>query len=98
MKLSAKQIQRAASQIGAEAVPENHPVVSELAQVYGDHTFFLDNDGLEIVETAEPETTGSQTATVVKLASWADRERTTLAPHDPEPTDTVVELGRDRMI
>ena len=30
---------------------------------------------------------------VVKLANWTDERRTTLAPHPPEPTPTVVEIG-----
>jgi len=30
----------------------------------------------------------------VKLASWTDPKRTTLAPHDPEITETVVALER----
>jgi len=30
---------------------------------------------------------------VVKLANWTDERRTTLAPHPPEPTEVVVELG-----
>jgi len=29
---------------------------------------------------------------VVKLASWSDESRTSLAPHPPEPTNLVIEL------
>ena len=36
-----------------------------------------------------------QVAHVVKLANWTDERRTTLAPHPPEPTPTVVEIGED---
>jgi len=31
-------------------------------------------------------------ATWTRLASWSDESRTTLAPHPPEPTDTIIEL------
>ena len=51
----------------------------------------LTSDGLHIVETGEP-TESSALANVVNLASWADEERTALAPHQPEVTDVVVEL------
>jgi hypothetical protein len=34
---------------------------------------------------------------VVKLASWNDPERTSLAAHEPEATDVVVELGPEGM-
>jgi hypothetical protein len=32
----------------------------------------------------------------VALASWTDENRTSLAPHDPEPTDIVILFGPDR--
>ncbi len=30
---------------------------------------------------------------MVKLASWSDPNRTSLVPHEPEPTEVVVDLG-----
>ena len=49
----------------------------------------------EIVEKTGSLPDGSATATIVRLASWADMERTALAPHAPEPTDVVVRLKTD---
>ncbi|HEX2116993.1 MAG TPA: hypothetical protein VHM01_21525 [Alphaproteobacteria bacterium] len=92
MKLSAAQIQHTLPQIEAEPIPDNHPAVQQLKGIFGDHTFFLGQDGLHIVETGEP-TNGSALANVVNLASWANEERTALAPHEPEVTDMVVEIG-----
>ena len=92
MKLSAKQTARTADEIGANPVPENHPVVTQLARIYGDHTFFVDGEGLEIVEARGAEDGADNAACVVKLASWMDDERTRLAPHEPEATDVVVML------
>jgi hypothetical protein len=94
MKLSAKQIARTADEIGAQAVPEDHPVVMQLTRLYGDHTFFLDGNGLEIVE-ATPDAAADAEACVVKLASWTDNDRTRLTPHEPQATDTVVILDPD---
>jgi hypothetical protein len=37
--------------------------------------------------------TEGQPARVVNLANWSDPELTKLRPHEPEPTDAVVELG-----
>lgn len=93
MKLSARQIAQIKDRIGAQPVPDNHPLVPQLTDLFGSHTFFLDREGLDIVETAEPESVRARTATVVKLARWADDKRTTLAPHAPVPTDVVVEIG-----
>jgi hypothetical protein len=92
MKLSSAQIQRTAAQISAQAIPDDHPVAHDLKGMFGDHTFFLDGNGLEVVESGEP-TDGSNVANVVNLASWADEARTALVPHAPQVTDVVVEVG-----
>jgi len=94
MKLSSALVERTLSQFEAQAIPENHPAVPQLNSAFGEHTFFLDDNGLNIVETAESEE-GARAGKVVKLASWKDANRTSLAPHEPEPTDVVVELEGD---
>ena len=65
------------------------PQVSEL---FGDHTFFLTAEGLNVVEPDEP-THDGETGKVVNLADWADESLTRLAPHPPQVTDVVVVLG-----
>jgi hypothetical protein len=92
MKLSAAQTQQTLTQIGAQAIPDNHPAVEQLRGLFGDHTFFVSADGLHIVETGEP-TDSSSLANVVNLASWTNEERTALAPHPPQVTGVVVEVG-----
>ena len=91
MKLSARQTAQAANQTGARPIPDSHPAMSQLIEVYGEHTFFLDEEGLEIVEPESGED-GLTMAKVVKLASWSDPQHTSLMTHDPEPTDIEVEL------
>ncbi len=91
MRLTEKQIQGMAPQIGAQAVPDSHPATPQLTQAFGDHTFFVNDDGLEILETAEVDG-GAPGVHVVRLASWADAEHTRLAPHPPQVMDVVVEL------
>lgn len=92
MKLSARQIQQTPPQMEAKPIPESHPAVEQLKGVFGDHTFFIGENGLHIVETGEPASAGGL-ANVVNLASWANEERTALAPHQPEVTDTLVQIG-----
>jgi hypothetical protein len=94
MKLTPAQIEQATHQMEAKAVPEEGQLAPQLHKVFGDHTFFLGNDGLQIVHAVEAPQKGTHETRVVKLASWADPERTTLAPHDPEVTETVVALER----
>jgi hypothetical protein len=92
MKLNAARVERALDQYEAQAIPENHPAIPELNGIFGDHTFFLDGNGLTVVEPAEPSPTGGETGKVVRLASWRDQDRNSLAPHPPETTDIVVDL------
>lgn len=100
MKLTSALVERTLGQfeaqsIQARAVPENHPAIPQLTKVFGDHTFFLDNDGLSVVEPMESAQENAQTVQLVKLAHWQDTTRTSLAPHEPQPTDIVVMLGID---
>jgi hypothetical protein len=92
MKLNSASVERTLNQFDAQAIPENHPVVGQLNSLFGDHTFFLDANGLNIVEPAESSDPGARTGQIVKLAGWSDDKRTSLAPHEPEPTDLVVVL------
>ena len=61
-----------------------------LIDIFG--TFFLDSNGLNIVEPAEPPRDGVQAGRVIELAHWTDARPPKLVPHDPEPTDLVIEL------
>jgi hypothetical protein len=92
MKMSSQMVERPLSQFEAQPVPDDHPAVTQLNRLFGDHTFFLDGTGLLIVEPAEPSESGAQSGVVVKLASWSDSARTSLAPHPPEVTDHIILL------
>ena len=82
------------SQFVAQAIPESHPVLTRLNELFGDHTFFVDSDGLSIVEPIDGAAPGStQAARVVNVANWSDESLANLAAHEPEPTDAIVELG-----
>lgn len=95
MKLTEARIDRALSQIEAQAVPENHPATSQLSELFGDHTFFLGAGGLTIIEPVQRDGGGEDgMGRVVKLARWGDETRQNLAPHEPEYTDIVVALDR----
>jgi hypothetical protein len=93
MKLDAAMVTKALYQYDARVLPEAHPAMPELSKRFGDHTFFLDENGLNIVEPTEPEELGQAAGVVVNLASWADEQRSSLELHRPEVTDLVLELG-----
>ena len=92
MKLSSTRIGQTLKQIGAHTVvvSQNHPMAGRLHEVFGDHTFFLDEEGLEIVEPAEFAQVEAQAGELVKLALWDDASRTTLAAHRPKSTGVIV--------
>src|SRR5215469_11738795 len=83
MRLNEAQVQKTLSQMDAHVLPEDHPVAAQLADLFGDHTFFLDQNGLKVLEPTESET---ETGEVVSLADWADSTLTRLTPHAPDPT------------
>src|SRR5215472_12829583 len=103
MKLSTARVKRTLGQLehqeGIEntvPVPEDSPVLPQLSGLFGDHTFFLDSEGLHIVEPVEPAiAAGGPTGQLVKVAGWVDASHTALAPQQPERTDIVVVLGPD---
>ena len=92
MKLTSALVDRTLNQFEAQVIPENHPVVPQLNSLFGEHTFFLNGDGLSIVEVSGATDAGAETAQVIKIAGWNDDKRTSLVPHEPEPTEVVVVL------
>jgi hypothetical protein len=93
MRLNSALVERTLHQFDAKVVPDDHPAMPKLVELFGDHTFFLDEHGLSIVEPADPADRKGQVATVVELASWTGAQPSGLVPHTPEPTETVIILG-----
>ncbi len=93
MRLNSVMIKRTLTQFDAQAIPDSHPVMPQLKGLFGDHTFFLDGKGLNIVEPMEPMEEGAEAGKVVNLASWSENDPQKLSPHEPEPTDVVVLLA-----
>jgi hypothetical protein len=94
MKLNSAQVEQTLTQFEARVLPDDHPLVQRLSELFGDHTFFLDSNGLNVVEPNESADAGAPAGTVVNLANWSDSQMTSLAPHEPEPTNVVIMLER----
>ena len=92
MKLNSTQTEQALNQFEAQVLPDNHPAQRELSGIFGDHTFFLDCSGLNVLEPAKTAEPDAQTGEIVSLASWSDATLTSLRPHEPEPTGVIVLL------
>jgi hypothetical protein len=92
MKLTSDQVKKTLEKFDAQAVPESHPVVPELTGLFGEHTFFVDGLGLNIVEPA-PAHDGQEIGRIINLADWSDSSRTRLVPHEPQSRDIDIELA-----
>jgi hypothetical protein len=92
MKLNSTQVKQTLSQFDAQVLPEDHPAVTQLNSLFGEHTFFLDSSGLKVLEPAEAPEMEAQTGEIVSLADWSDATLTSLKPHEPELTGMVIVL------
>jgi hypothetical protein len=88
MKLTLEQTQHVADQLQGQAIPEEHPNTPQLREAIGDHTFFLNNDGLHIVEPPAEEATGED-ASALRIASWSRDQEGQLFLHEPQPAQAV---------
>ena len=94
MKLNSAQLERTLGQLEARPIPDDHPVIPQLNDLFGEHTFFLDSHGLTIVEPVRAAGSPAESVKVVNLASWSDETRSGLELHEPQTTDVVITLGR----
>lgn len=76
-------------QLGLDSIHEDHPAASEFREIFGDHTFFLNEQGLCIIVPVEVET--PEMGNVVKVASWSD-DYSRLMIHEPEIMPVIVDL------
>lgn len=101
MRLSPARIEQTLNHIEASVIPETHPSMAKIKGIWGDHTYFLDVNGLNIVEPVDDLDASGTLGTVINLANWSDGTATSLMPHEPQATDVVVEFdagdGRDAM-
>lgn len=92
MILDEQRVETTLNQFEAQKIPDEHPAVAQLSELFGDHTFFVDTTGLHIVEPAGQANSGKDKGKVVRIASWSDENRTSLAPHPPEMIDVEIEF------
>ena len=93
MQLTPAQVKRTLAQFQAQEVPADHTAMAQLTRLFGEHTFFLDSNGLNILEPLDPdEPTQAQRCQVVCVADWNDADPPSLEPHEPVPTELVIQL------
>ena len=96
MKLSAQQIADVRDTLGASPIPEEHPSLGQLQQAFGDHTFYLHEQGLSAFFGSDEIQMPEGGPKLMMLATWTDGDRTQLEGIDPVPTGHVLpEAGQD---
>ena len=95
MRLSEPQTRRVQEETGASVVPEDNPSMPALKQNFGDHTFFLDAEGLHIWESVAEQPSDSDKLIGVRVASWSNEEKTSLVPHEPAPSQVLEGSGEN---
>lgn len=93
MKLSTAEIQRIEEETGSTAVPPENPAIEQLKGHFGDHTFFVDGDGLHVWESPEEQPVEGGKMVGLRVATWKDESKTTLVPHEPTPTAVLEPSG-----
>ena len=93
MKLTSAQVERTLTQFEAHVLPDTHPVVPRLNELFGNHTFFVASNELNVVEPTKFRSVRGRGGQGCKPCQLGDTNLTSLVPHEPEPTDVVVELG-----
>ncbi|MDB5600752.1 MAG: hypothetical protein JWN71_2796 [Xanthobacteraceae bacterium] len=96
MKMNPAQIEQTLHQFNAKAIPPADPIMSQLEKMFGDHTYFLDSKGLNIVEPVNADQDNGPLGVVVNLADWEAGDGTMLKPHQPEKTELVVQFEAQR--
>ena len=96
MKLNSTQIEQTLNQFNARVIAEDNPTIAELNDLFGDHTFFLDARGLNVLELIQLPQMEPHSGEVINIADWSDATLTKLRTHRPEPTGIVIRLKETR--
>ena len=96
MKLSSAQIAAVEQATGANPLPEEEPAQAKLAEALGDHTFYVDQQGLVILESPEAAATPEDTLEIVRVGRWVEGNEQQLALTPAERTGQVLDLSAYR--
>lgn len=104
MKLSSAQIAAVEQATGANPIPDEDPANAKLREAVGEHTFYVDQQGLLVLESPEAAATPQETLQgtpdealeIVRVGRWVEGEQQQLALTPPERTGQVIDLAAHR--
>lgn len=95
MKLTPEQVAAIKRKTGADPIENENPAMESLVSTFGDHTFYLFDDGLLVpAQVNDPDLEGDPIEFIC-LAQWASEAKDGLKPVDPEPTGFRIDLSLD---
>lgn len=95
MKLTNEQIAAARDTLGASPVDPEHPAVAQLEQAFGEHTFYVDQNGLLVfVDPVELDQEPGDPRLVL-IAAWTDDEKRQLGAVNPVDTGVTLPVAAE---
>jgi hypothetical protein len=95
MKLTTDQVGAIERQTGAIPIPDDNPANAALTEVFGEHTFYADQNGLHVLEQVDVTEQDGEHAEVIQIAEWTTDAKDELQPIEPLRTGAV--LGIDEV-
>lgn len=93
MKLNDEQVEQVGTQTGLKPIPDDNPATPKLQERFGEHTFYLDANGLYIWEPVDDVEGAKEPAAAIMLATWEGEDKQALKPTTPTRSQVVVELA-----
>ena len=93
MKLTDQQIADARDTLGVSPLPEDHPVMDQLQQAFGEHTFYLHQEGLSVFADQGEMQIPDGDPRLVLLAAWTNEDKTELGAVEPVISDHTLPSG-----
>jgi hypothetical protein len=93
VKLNADQIVEVQRQVGVDPVDADDPATETLRENFGDHTFYVGQEGLFVWEPAEGADGAEDPAVLVHVAEWSEDRDDALVSQEPKATDLVIDLA-----
>lgn len=92
MKLTPEQIATIEKQTDALPIPEDNEANTALVEIFGDNTYYADQNGLCVLEPTVVDDGTQNLVEVIQIAAWANDTKDELQPIDPQKTGAILSL------
>ena len=93
MMLTDEQVAAVKAQLDVDALEESNPSMDMLRKQFGEHTFYVGEDGLFMFEPVNAPSHPGQPAHMVQVGAWTDENRNAMKPMPHKVTDVLIDLA-----